>query len=207
MDAKLIATKLLDLFLSLGTGEAYALILGVLFACSMGLPIPEDVTLIVAGILSSVGTISFGGAIAAGFFGVLIGDGILFFLGRRFGARVYSFPLFRRLWTPERIAMAEDKIRRNGKLICFIARFMPGLRAPIYLTAGTMGVRPVVFVLSDGAAALISVPIWIYVGNWFGENLDGVLVFAKKINTGILIALGVVMVLYLVRKKWKKKEA
>lgn len=203
----MIATKLLDLFLSLGTGEAYALILGVLFACSMGLPIPEDVTLIVAGILSSVGTISFGGAIAAGFFGVLIGDGILFFLGRRFGARVYSFPLFRRLWTPERIAMAEDKIRRNGKLICFIARFMPGLRAPIYLTAGTMGVRPVVFVLSDGAAALISVPIWIYVGNWFGENLDGVLVFAKKINTGILIALGVVMVLYLVRKKWKKKEA
>lgn len=207
MDAKSIAMKLLDLFQSLGPGEAYALILGVLFACSMGLPIPEDVTLITAGILASLGTISFPGAMLAGFFGVLVGDGILFFLGRKFGPRVYTFPLFRRLWTPERIASAEARIRKHGKLICFMARFMPGLRAPIYLTAGTMGVKPIVFVLADGIAALISVPVWIYAGYWFGNNIDGVLAFAKKMNIGILSVLGVAIVGYLFYFKfWKPRK-
>lgn len=207
MDAKLIAMKLLDLFQSLGPGEAYALILGVLFACSMGLPIPEDITLITAGILASLGTISFPGAMIAGFVGVLVGDGILFFLGRRFGPRVYSFPLFRRLWTPERIANAEARIRKHGKLICFMARFMPGLRAPIYLTAGTMGVKPIVFILADGIAALISVPVWIYAGYWFGSNIDGVLAFAKKMNTGILSVLGVAILGYILYfKVWKPRK-
>lgn len=204
MNGKDIVIQLLDLFQSLGTAQAYALIVGVLFACGIGLPIPEDITLITAGILSSLGTISFHGAMIAGFLGVLVGDSILFFLGRKFGARAYSFPVIRRLWTPERIAIAESKIRRNGKFICFIARFMPGLRAPIYLTAGTLGVKPAVFLLSDGFAALISVPIWIYVGNWFGDNLDGVLAFAKKVNTGLLIALGVVVIVFLLQRQWRK---
>lgn len=207
MSGKDIAIKLLDLFQSLGTVEAYALILGVLFACGLGLPIPEDITLIIAGILSSIGTISFTGAMLAGFFGVLIGDSLLFFLGRTYGARVYSFPLIRRLLTPERITIAEDKIRRNGRFICFVARFMPGLRAPIYLTAGIMGVRPIVFILSDGIAALISVPIWIYVGNWFGENLDGVLGFAKKFNTIVLIILAVLVAGYFLYKKRNARQA
>jgi membrane protein DedA with SNARE-associated domain len=130
----------------------------------------------------------------------------LFFLGRKYGARVYTFPLIRRLWTPERIATAEDKIRRNGKFICLVARFMPGLRAPIYLTAGIMGVKPAVFLVSDGLAALVSVPIWIYVGNWFGENLDGVLAFAKKLNTGVLAILAFSILGYFVYKKLSSKR-
>ena len=39
-----------------------------------------------------------------------------------------------------------------------LARFMPGLRAPIYFTAGTVGVKFHTFLFYDGLAALVSVP-------------------------------------------------
>ena len=44
---------------------AYAVILGVLFACGLGVPIPEDITLLAAGILAALDKISFEGAMVA----------------------------------------------------------------------------------------------------------------------------------------------
>ena len=55
---------------------AYSAIVGLLLICGLGVPLPEDITLIAAGILASpaVGSISLPGAMIAGFFGVMIGD-------------------------------------------------------------------------------------------------------------------------------------
>lgn len=206
MNADKLSIKLIELFQSLGTAEAYGLILFVLFACGLGLPIPEDITLISAGILTATGTISMTGALIVGFVGVLIGDTILFFLGRRYGQAVFTWPVFRSIFTPERHALAEQKVKKYGKYICFAARFMPGLRAVVYLTAGTMKVRRTVFFLADGIAALISVPIWILLGNWFGENIDYLLKLAKKINSIVIIGvLGLIVAFLIYRKFFRKK--
>lgn len=183
---------------------AYTAIFGVLFACGLGLPVPEDITLIAAGVLSSAGSISLPGALVVGYAGVIVGDAILFFAGRWYGRKVFKLPLFRRVFTKDRIIMAEAKIQRNAKMICFLARFLPGLRAPIYLTSGVMKVPPSVFFLQDGLAALLSVPIWIFVGHWFGENIDPAIKLAKRLQIGILIALLVIVGIYLVRKRMRK---
>lgn len=173
---------------------AYAAIVGLLLICGLGVPLPEDITLIAAGILASpaVGSISFIGAVIAGFFGVLIGDAFLYTLGRVYGRRAFQLPLIRSFMTPRRIALAERKIIRNSHFICFTARFLPGLRSPIFLTAGIMGVRPAIFYGLDGFAALISVPVWVYVGHWVGENLELALKTAEQIQlslAGIFIVL------------------
>src|SRR6185312_952205 len=118
------------------------------------------------------GSIRLPGAIIVCAVGVLIGDAFLFFLGRKFGYRVFKLPVFRSIFTESRIQIARQKVLRNSKFICFTTRFLPGLRAPIFLTAGIMGVRPRSFLLLDGSAAMISVPIWLYVGWFFGSNLD-----------------------------------
>lgn len=206
MNTHKLSVQIITLFQSLGTFEAYGLILGVLFACGLGLPIPEDITLISAGIISAAGTISIEGALIAGMVGVLVGDSLLFYLGRHFGRRVFTWPIFRSLFSENRIVVAEEKIRKHGRLICFAARFMPGLRAPIYLTAGTMGVRPIVFLLTDGFAALISVPVWIFLGNWFGTNIEYVLKLAKKINSVILVVLALTIISLVVYFKFIKKK-
>ncbi|MBX9767376.1 MAG: DedA family protein [Bdellovibrionales bacterium] len=186
--------------------KAYAVIFGVLFFCGLGLPIPEDITLIAAGFLSSSGNISFEGAMAVGFFGVLVGDTILYCIGRNFGRRVFTWPGFRRIFTEARILKAETRIRAHGRTICFWARFLPGLRAPIYLTVGVMKVGFFNFFLLDGLAALISVPVWIFLGNFFGNNLDEAFRIAHDIQ---MVILGIVLVacLYFGRKIYLSHRA
>lgn len=204
MEPTSFSAKLLLLLSSLVGWKAYAAILGVLLACGLGLPIPEDITLIAAGILSAIGHISLVGALLAGFFGVMIGDSLLFFVGRKYGMSVLRLPGFRSVFTPKRISKAEKTILKNSRFICFTARFLPGLRAPIFLTAGIMGVRPAIFLGLDGFAALISVPVWVLIGHWFGSNIDEVLHFAKQAQF-TLLAIIIVFILCYLFWRWRKK--
>lgn len=184
----------------------YLAIIGVLFICGLGIPIPEDITLISAGILVALGTISLPGAMIAGFVGVMIGDSLLFYLGRYHGRKVFGWPGIRVFATPERIARAEKHILANGRFICFIARFFPGLRSVIFLTSGTMGVKPSVFFTQDGLAALISVPFWVWFGWFFGNNIDELLAQAKNIQVVLIVAVFAAIAFYIWWKVYKRKK-
>ena len=187
MEASALANYLLEFLQGFDGVTAYAAILGLLLICGLGVPLPEDITLIGAGFLAALGAISLPGALVAGFFGVLLGDAILFNLGRRYGRAVFELPGFRRVFTPERVALAERKVLNNSQFICFTARFLPGLRAPIYLTAGIMGVRHSTFYLLDGLAAMVSVPVWVVGGWWFAlhVDIDTALHYAKRTQWAI----------------------
>lgn len=201
MDLNQIGLKIIAFLSSLSGPQAYAAILGFLFICGLGFPLPEDITLIAAGILAALGKVSLEGAIIASFVGVLVGDCLLYSIGRKYGRRVFSIPLFSQIFTEKRVAQAEARIHRNARIICFTARFLPGLRAPIYLTAGVLRVKLGIFLFQDGLAALLSVPVWVYLGYWFGNNIEDALRLAKEIQIGIFVALGLVLVLYIVRKR------
>ena len=164
--------KIFSLFVGLSGLQAYMFIFGILFLCGMGLPIPEDITLIGAGYLSGEGSISFVGAMLIGLVGVLAGDILLFTIGYRFGDQVFKWPIFVKVFTPPRIQKAKERINESAKLICFTARFAPGLRAPIYLTAGILKVPFKIFIFQDGIAALISVPFWVWIGYKFHEHRE-----------------------------------
>jgi membrane protein DedA with SNARE-associated domain len=201
-----IKEHLINSISQLEGATAYSAIVGLLLICGLGVPLPEDITLIAAGILSALGSISLGGAIAAGLFGVLAGDAFLYTVGRIYGRRAFTLPLIRTIMTPKRILLAERRIVRNSHFICFTARFLPGLRSPIFLLAGITGVRPVVFYGLDGLAALISVPLWVLVGHWVGENLDMALQIAERIQ--LLLGAAVVLAIagYFGYRRWRKGQ-
>lgn len=198
--------KLIGFLTAFTSWQAYGVIIGVLLACGLGVPIPEDITLLAAGVLSAMGTISFTGAMIAGFFGVLAGDSFLFFLGRKFGHHVFTLPGFRKIFTEELIRKAEHRVASNSKFICFTARFLPGLRAPIFLTAGILGVRPIIFFALDGFAALISVPVWIYLGWYFGKNLDVAIEYAKRLQLYLFLAVFLIIIGYIGWKRHQNKS-
>lgn len=201
-----IKTWLITTLSGLSGFTAYSAILGLLLICGLGVPLPEDITLIAAGMLSALGSISFTGAIIAGLVGVLAGDAFLYTVGRIYGRRAFELPLIRTIMTPKRIALAERKMVRNSHFICFTARFLPGLRSPIFLMAGITGVRPLVFYGLDGFAALISVPVWVFVGHWVGENLDLALKTAEKIQLSVAGVVVVFIIGYLVFRRWRKRR-
>lgn len=206
-DASLFSQRLIDYVSNFSGLGAYGLILGMLLLCGFGVPIPEDITIISAGLLVSLEQISMGGAIAICLIGVLAGDSVMYFLGRKFGRRIFGLRGFRSIFTPARIAMAEKKVLENSRFICFSARFLPGLRAPIFLTAGVMGVSPWVFLTLDGIAALISVPALVVLGWWFGENIDQGLKVVKETQIFIFIGIGIFLLAYLAYRRWKQKPS
>jgi membrane protein DedA with SNARE-associated domain len=198
------SVKLITVLSGFSGIKAYGAILGILLACGLGVPVPEDITLISAGILAALKSIKLYGAIGVGLVGVLSGDAFLFFLGRLYGYRVFKLPLFRTVFTEKRIQLARQKVLSNSKFICFTGRFLPGLRAPIFLTSGIMGVRPVVFLSLDATAACISVPVWVYLGWYFGSNIDRALTIAIRTQKYFVGGVTLLLLTYIL---WKIRTA
>ena len=86
-------------------------------------------------------------------------------------------------------------MQRFGDKVIFMARFMPGLRTPIFMTCGIYQVSFWKFLTLDGIAALISVPVWVYVGVIFGENLELLEQKIRQFQVGIYALLGGLIVL------------
>lgn len=205
METNTFAGKVFAGIMALSGFQAYAAILAVLFACGLGVPIPEDITLFAAGFLAYKGRITLMGALLVGLLGVLIGDSFMYLIGRNFGRRVFGWPVFRKMFTEDRIRMAEEKINNNAKIICFTSRFAPGLRAPVYITSGILRVPFPVFIGMDGLAALVSVPVWVIMAYYLGDKVEMVLEIAKNAKIGIAVALLLLIGYYLFRKFRKSK--
>lgn len=198
------ADRVFALVIGLSGLHAYGAILAILFACGIGLPVPEDITLFAAGFLAFKGRITLIGAIIVGLIGVLVGDMFMYWIGRIFGRRVLSWPVFRRMFTPKRIKKAEDKIQGNARIICFTARFAPGLRAPIYLTSGILRVSFPVFFMMDALAALISVPVWVCLAYFLGDKIEKIFEIAKTAKLGVVIIILVLVVAVIIVKLRKR---
>lgn len=181
----------------------YVLVLATLIICGFGVPIPEDIILISGGYLAAAAGHSPWAMVATGLAGIMLGDSIIFWLGRRFGLTLASRTILRHYLTPERLARVERLFRRHGEKVLVAARFMPGVRAVAFFSAGAMRVPYWHFVLLDGLAALVSAPLWVLLGHRFGVD---VVEWAKR-SQWVLLASGVtVLVLYGLWRLWAARS-
>lgn len=150
-------------------------LLVILLLCGVGLPLPEDVVLMAAGFLAGVKDHSWISASVVMYFGVVAGDSLAFMLGRRIGTPLLTFRWTLRLLPLKKQELIQRLFARYGSFVFFVARFLPGLRAGIFCVAGAMRASYLRFVLIDGAAAVISVPFWVWFGHFlwakFGDNI------------------------------------
>lgn len=203
---------ILELLLSFFTDYGYLAVFIVLLLCGFGLPVPEDITLVAGGIISGLGYANVHVMFALGMAGVLLGDGTMFTIGRCYGKKVMSIRPIARILTPRRFAMVQEKFSRYGNWVLFVARFLPGLRSPIFITAGmSRRISYWQFLLMDGFAALISVPIWVYLGYLGAANREWLMRWVRRGQTGILIAVAilaiVLIILYLRHRRRLQRSA
>ena len=149
----------MEWLLSQLTTHVYAKLAGLLLLCGLGLPIPEDISLITAGYLAHLGKVEVHTVFLVCFAAVLGGDSIAFMMGRLFGTRMLASRLGHRYFNPKRQRRVRAYFRRYGSKVVFIARFLPGLRFSIFLSAGMLHVAPSTFIVYDSLAALLSVPL------------------------------------------------
>jgi len=161
---------LLERLILLFAESGYLAVFAALLLCGAGAPLPEDITLVAGGVIAGLGYANVHVMAVVALVGVLAGDAAMFLLGHRHGARIMQWPLVARLLTPARYARVQERFTRYGNRLLFLARFLPGMRTAVYVTAGaTHRVSFLRFFLLDGLAALISVPVWVYLG-YFGAN-------------------------------------
>jgi membrane protein DedA with SNARE-associated domain len=195
----------MEWLLGLLTSHVYAKLAGILLLCGLGLPIPEDISLISAGYLAHLGTVHVHTVFLVCFVAVLGGDALAFTMGRQFGTKILASRFGHRYFNPRRQRRVRAYFRRYGSKVVFIARFLPGLRFSIFLSAGMLHVRAYVFIVYDSLAALVSVPFLVYSSWYFGDKIDQVIKWAKRSEYGILAIVGVV-VLYVVIKLLRKRR-
>jgi membrane protein DedA with SNARE-associated domain len=212
--------RLVDLLGDRSLHAGYAFVFGVLLLCGFGLPMPEDVVLVTGGVLawleSPLDHMSVHGLVTdpglhsmvmVGLAGILAGDSVIYWMGRRLGVRVAEFRLLRRLVPPEKLEEVEKRLRRRGKFVVILARYLPGLRAPTYFTVGHSKMPYWQFLLFDGLAALVSAPLWVCLGFWFGDDIESAAREATRFGHYILLGVGVVTAAVLFRWLQRRRAA
>ncbi|MBM3989580.1 MAG: DedA family protein [Planctomycetes bacterium] len=175
----------------------------VLLLCGVGLPLPEEVTLVACGYLMHEGEVEFWRVSAVCSTAILLGDSIPFWLGRIYGMRALQGRLVRRILHPERFARLEDKFTSHGLWATFVLRFMPGARIAGYFLVGTMKMGYGRFLLIDALGVAVSVPSSIWAASYAAEKLaEGGLSGTTK----LLILIAIVVVLALAGRFLRKRQ-
>ena len=177
----------------------------VLMLTGMGLPVPEDIPLLISGALCGLGKANVYIMIPVAIFFTVFSDCILYFIGRRYGHHAQKFPMLRRYVDEKHLARAEVFFSKHGGKTLFLSRFMPGIRAALYVSAGMFRVEFWKMIVFDGGAALISVPAWILIAYFFANNWEEVQKMAGRLQVGI-IGFVVVLVIAFIIWQWRTKR-
>jgi membrane protein DedA with SNARE-associated domain len=156
----------------------------------VGAFVPAAVVLFAVGALVALGSLDLWTVLVVAALGAVIGDGLSFWLGRRYGEALFASKLMRRY--PEAVANSRRFFDRNGVQGVMLARFLGPLRALTPALAGASGMRTWVFVTSDSIAALGWALAYVLPGVVFGASLGLAAEVAGRLAT-LLLALIVVL--------------
>jgi len=182
-------------------GISLLLILGTL-----GLPFPEDTTLMLGGFLMAQDIIQLFPALSVIYPTLLVTDFLLYWVGKRYGRSVVQHKIFHRILSLNRLLKLEGHFRKWGIWVVFFGRHLLGVRAQIFLAAGVMRMPARKFLLADGLSALITMAIMIGSGYFGGSQIqivreDMARVSRMIIFSLVLIALGWSLFIYFRKQK------
>jgi membrane protein DedA with SNARE-associated domain len=159
----------------------------------IGLPIPEEVPIIAAGVASRAGGLHWYYALPACLVGALLGDSLMYAIGRFFGARILrEHPWWSGFLTPEREKTIEALLKKHGIWAFFVARFLVGLRSPFYLTAGMLKVKYRWFLLADFICAAVVISGFFGLAYLFGDRIKGLILSVERGFTAGVIAVALI---------------
>ena len=188
----------------------FVVLFALLFACGLGLPLPEDVPLTIAGFMVAKGTMHLSIAAVAAWCGIIGGDLVLYHLGKKFGLGITRVPFVGKHVTAARIEKAGVLFAKYGVWVVAVGRLFAGIRGAMVIAAGATRFSLVKFVIADGLAALVSGGLFIALGHWVGKNYGTLdqLVDARKKISGIehwvLIGLLGILIIFLAYHLWRK---
>lgn len=191
----------------------YFALFGLLFACGLGLPLPEDIPLLLGGYAVAGGIpgleMNIWLVAVLAWSGIIGGDCVLYWMARRYGMNITRVPIVGTHVTKERILWAQKKFEEYGVWVVAVCRLFAGVRGAMVIAAGVVKFNFLKFVIADGLAALFSGGLFVWLGYmarfWFGsltEMRSSIKHYEHYVIIGIIVA-AALLVLYI---WWRRKK-
>jgi membrane protein DedA with SNARE-associated domain len=178
---------------------------GVFAGAGFGLPVPEEVAIIGAGLWTASKADAYPLyrwlMLPVCIVGVIVADVVLYGIGRFFGSRLLKQKWFERMVPRTKRLEIERNFDRYGVNILLFGRLLPGIRSPLFITAGTMRLPVPRFVVADTLGAVVGNSLLFFLAFWFGDQFKELVnrVEDRARPLSILIAIIVVGVYFLYR--------
>ena len=175
----------------------------MLFLCGVGLPVPEDIPLIVSGAFLCNSPERWVITGVACWTGIIGGDIMLYWLGRRYGMGVTKMPIIGKHISIHRVDWVKQKFNEYGVMVVAVGRLFAGIRGVMVFTAGTLKYNFWKFLIADGLAAVLSGGMFMVVGHYLGKNLTDENISKYKhwfaLGAGVLVVVVVAYIAYKIK--------
>lgn len=162
----------------------------------VGMPIPDEVIVLSAGVLTSLGILSFVPAFIATYLGVVSGLSLGYVLGRALGAPALNW-ISKKKGMSRHVDRAQSLLERYGSYALCISYFLPVVRhvVPYLVGIGKMTFRR--YAMFSYTTGFVWTLVLFFVGYVVGDNASDLDVFLKMftqdmgIGVAILVVVGV----------------
>jgi len=157
---------------------------------SLGMPLPGELLLVVAGVLASRGEISFAFLYISAWAGAVIGDNIGYMIGRMLGHNLLSRYGEKIGLNAARFRKVEAIFAQYGPVTVGFARFLNVLRQLNGVVAGTLEMDWRRFLLFNALGGALWVLVWTMAGYYLGLHEADIVELVHKLGLlGTIVAL------------------
>jgi membrane protein DedA with SNARE-associated domain len=172
----------------------------------IGLPFPEDATLLLSGFLISHHMVKIVPTLLVVYGSLLMTDFFLYSIGKRYGRLIVEHKSFRKVVSPDKLSRIEEKFKRWGIWVVLVGRHLLGLRAQIFLAAGVMKISAVKFIFADAISALFTIGLWGGVGYAGGNSIQVLKKDVTRVEHLIILASALLLMSWAVFRYLKSRR-
>ena len=191
-------------FIGLVAGHVYLAVFVANIVDATGIPFPGRIVLILAGaFLTSAPELAF--AIMAGAAGALLGDHVLYLVGRRGGAALLAWYCRLTLGSERCVGDTVKYFSRFGPSAIVLGRYSTGVRLFAAILSGCGHLRYRRFLTFDIAGSLVYATLWVTVGYLLGDHVLAALAWLARRRAVIMIVPAAVLGIVAYRL-WRRRR-
>lgn len=189
-------------FLTLISKHGYLLVGATVFAEAIGLPVPAAIALVAAGAAAASGALSTPALLFLSLAAMLLGDLLLFLLGRYTGWGLLGL-LCKVSVNPETcILRSAESFYKRGRTTLLVAKFIPGVNTMAPPLAGSMNMPLDQFLRFDLGGACLYIVAYFGVGFLFRDFLVSILHGFQAASRALEIVVLSAILVYIVYRIW-----
>jgi membrane protein DedA with SNARE-associated domain len=171
-----------------------------------GLPLPEEGFVILAGVMAHTGGLNPWLGFAVCLAGALVGDMAMYAIGYVMGKGVRKHRWTSKLINAQTEARTEVMIRKHGLKVFLLARFLVGIRAPMYVSAGVLRVPFARFLAIDAICATIVVGVVYGLSYVYGEHFEAAWNWIRESQVAVTIIVAVLAAFIFLALFWRRRR-